>query len=341
MNYTQEDLEQLHNALISLQIIVSIPVLSVCLYISYKLYKLATINANLKLIVIITTLSYTVAITEHALLASVPQQVYSVKEGQYFNALLYYTAALGINYLCFIFSFKYPVIAIERTVAYRRVKTYDSEGNVFGLKLIKNLSFLSIVLLIIKIVLIWKTTHGEDIDERLQKTLNVFHHVPGFLFDVIIGTLGMIHCVFTLNSLMSKVKNQYCCSLTESYEIRQTKCTLQWVKKMLCAFIGLCIIVFPFTIVLFYLYMYRGYDTDKMEIQIIIQILSILVDGYTFITTMMMYCEFPHLKKAIIYDFPCVFPTVSPNHLSKEAETETYFNNFEELMNAKYKKRKG
>ncbi|CAD5226285.1 unnamed protein product [Bursaphelenchus okinawaensis] len=214
------------------------------------------------------------------------------------------------------------------------MRTYDGEGYRFGIRLVCYFLLVSFVFLLAKCTFIWRSRRHDDIDQRLQKTIVIVNYVPGFLLDIAIGTAGMLHSIYVLRSIMNKVRTSDSRSLSECYEIRQTKCTLQWVKKMLFAYLGLFICVLPFASTLFYLYVFCGLDTDTLEIQILNTILTMLADGYNLVSTLFMYFEFPQLKKAIYQDFSWILPSITKSALSRKEETNVYFINFNKLINA-------
>ncbi|CAD5229918.1 unnamed protein product [Bursaphelenchus xylophilus] len=211
--------------------------------------------------------------------------------------------------------------------------TYDEEGNGFGYKLVGCVTLSSLLLLVIKSTIIWSLPES-NVDYRLQRTFITDKSVPGYVFDVCLATAGMLHTIFVLRGIMAKVQGQFSRSLTQSYEMRQTKYTLQWIKRMVTAFAVLILIALPFIFVLNYLYLVCDYNTNTVDIQAILGLLLTMTETYNLACTLFLYDEFPQLKKAVYKDFSCILPTPRENTstVTRNEEAEAHFNNLRSMF---------
>ncbi|CAD5219964.1 unnamed protein product [Bursaphelenchus okinawaensis] len=97
-------------------------------YFITMLHKMATFNPNFKIILTVVTLSQLSVTVVHPMENLLPTSWYSVENGHYIPAILYYTLTYVISITSGFFCNKYLLIAIERTVAYKQRHTYERQG---------------------------------------------------------------------------------------------------------------------------------------------------------------------------------------------------------------------
>uniref|UniRef100_A0A1I7RIN1 Serpentine receptor class gamma n=2 Tax=Bursaphelenchus xylophilus TaxID=6326 RepID=A0A1I7RIN1_BURXY len=270
-----------------------------------------------------------------------PETLYSFENGNYITGTVFYAVMICNQIIVVLFEGKYLLIALERCVAYNARKDYETRGSQLAYKLMGITLFITIPALVLKWTIIWQIFEGAPIDLRLRKTFVLDTYFNGLLPNyvaVLAFVVGAVACFLWLNN---KVCNHhaYESSLSERYEIRQTKAVLHYVRSLIISFLILTFICGLGVVSMLYGKHVSHMDDDCVEFKIIYTFLYICLSIYNFTSMLFMISAFPRLQNVIFKDFPFLYgrPSVinSPMKRDHVATSQTYFQQLKDAWDIK------
>ncbi|CAD5220002.1 unnamed protein product [Bursaphelenchus okinawaensis] len=131
-------------------------------------------------------------------------------------------------------------------------------------------------------------------------------------------------------------------TLSECFEIRQTKMVLNYIKSLITSFVILLTICGIGQSTVMYLRFVEKQEEEEPIVMLTYLGLYVSLCTYNFISMLYMIRSFPQLQKAIIKDLP--FFEITPHNIvpvkAPEEDTESYFQQLEASWNTQLSKLK-
>ncbi|CAD5228359.1 unnamed protein product [Bursaphelenchus xylophilus] len=290
----------------ALEFVVAIITAILNMYFTLRINQLSTFSPNLRTILTVEAILASILPFLHLATYHIPEHLHSFKDGNYVSGVAFYLLMALHQVVMVVFESKYLLIALERWVAYLARRDYENRGSELAYRLFLINLLIGVPILLFKWTSIWMVFDGAPMDLRLRRTFVLENYNDGLIPSYLGGFVLIFSAIAIFLWLNSQVSNceTYANSLSESYEIRQTKAVLHYVKSLLASFIILICLCGVGLSTIAYLKSVSHLDDDSAEFKIVFTFLYMCLSVYNFIAMLYMIRSFPQLQTVIIKDFP-------------------------------------
>ncbi|CAD5220000.1 unnamed protein product [Bursaphelenchus okinawaensis] len=311
-----------------IEITVNIITMILNCYFTLRISQLPTFNANFRYMMVFQTFMTCTINFIHPLESLTPVEFYSLEAGNIKGSVFFYTLIVIQHFATFVFESKYMLIAIERVIAYRERATYENRDSTLAKKILLWFALLCIFILFIKTQVLWNAYSDFPVDVRLRRSLMIGRSYYGYCFNYIIAVISIAVAVFFFYKIHVDIleKHEYS-SLSENFEVRQTKMVLAYMKSLVKAFFVLLAACGTGVGVVTYYKFVVDVTEDHPFIVTTYTCMFISLCFYNLASILYMIRSFPPLRRAILKDLPCLRERrVSDSTCDKaKMETEQYF----------------
>ncbi|KAI6226603.1 hypothetical protein M3Y95_00638200 [Aphelenchoides besseyi] len=208
------------------------------LYFASKFSRLSTFHPSFRRVLITLHIVMSLATIFHPILLIIPPDYYSVANGRYHSAAIFYTFMFIGNLLLILTAFKYLLIGYERRIGFKYRAQYENRGTSTANWILFLGFLLSLIFTTAKCFLSFIFTVDMPIDDRLQFTFNLDQN--GYAMLTILATCGLMYffAFYEFCRLRKYVKDYFykANSLAESFTIKQTSTIVDVLQPILFAF---------------------------------------------------------------------------------------------------------
>ncbi|CAD5233666.1 unnamed protein product [Bursaphelenchus xylophilus] len=249
-------------------------------------------------------LSFCYTAVIHAFTNFVPLSALKYDDDNRAFVIILYSIVFTTQITNFYFDVKFMLIGIERTIAFKRKATYETEGSHVGKEIAAVALAMAFVISVVRCDVVWRLNSTVEFDARLRKVMMWDKYFPGVLFAFSMATCAMFQGVFAFRCLSKNLRKLESSSLSESYETRQIVATMAWLRRLARVFVIITVGNFPFMGFTCYLYFVLGYDEDHPWMLMMVTVMFNMGNIYVCLTTIFMFQDFPQLRSAVYKDFP-------------------------------------
>ncbi|KAI6185497.1 hypothetical protein M3Y98_00029900 [Aphelenchoides besseyi] len=278
--------------IVFIQRLVEISISSFCLlvtfYFTYRFHKLVIFNVNFRIVLIATHLVIAITAVLHPIIHFVPSHWYSVSDGHFLGALVFYTITFIQNVNVYFVDLKLLIIGIERRLAFKNRQNGDA-GKLTGVRILIWTFAVTAFVVAFKNIIAFLIYRNLPLNERLLLTFNFDIWAPGAFF--------WLFCWPTLPISMT---------LTESYEIKQIDLVLRVIRPLLFAYGVIVVILTSLVCVMMYFHFAKFIQLGVGITTICGSLIYSSFCLYNLVTILYMCWHFYPLRIAILNDIQCL-----------------------------------
>ncbi|KAI6199338.1 hypothetical protein M3Y96_00616400 [Aphelenchoides besseyi] len=297
--------------IVFIQRLVEISISSFCLlvtfYFTYRFHKLVIFNVNFRIVLIATHLVIAITAVLHPIIHFVPSHWYSVSDGHFLGALVFYTITFIQNVNVYFVDLKLLIIGIERRLAFKNRQNGDA-GKLTGVRILIWTFAVTAFVVAFKNIIAFLIYRNLPLNERLLLTFNFDIWAPGAFLAILLAYASYFYGCYEFKRLNKYVRESYYRfeTLTESYEIKQIDLVLRVIRPLLFAYGVIVVILTSLVCVMMYFHFAKFIQLGVGITTICGSLIYSSFCLYNLVTILYMCWHFYPLRIAILNDIQCL-----------------------------------
>ncbi|KAI6237665.1 hypothetical protein M3Y95_00289300 [Aphelenchoides besseyi] len=292
-----------------MEMLISIVCLLSNVYFAAKFSRISSFHVGFKRVLITMEIVMSLATLLHPLLHFIPKHLYSISNGRYIAASIFYAFTYLENVFIYFANSKYLLIGLERRISYQHRHDYEQRGPEDANWLLLVNAGIWIVVAAVKCFWVFLLYDNLPIDTRLECSFFLDTYASALLSSLSVAFAVYIFGVYELRRLLVFSKLNYYTSqtLSESIQIKQTSQIVTVLRPIIVAY-GVAILVSLFSQVLWtYYHFIQGLPMTNQLVTVHVMNLYLLAAVYNLYSTFLVILRFKQVKKAFIKDVRNLF----------------------------------
>ncbi|KAI6189365.1 hypothetical protein M3Y97_00000200 [Aphelenchoides bicaudatus] len=328
------------------ELVIGFPCIVCNIYFAFRFSQLSAINPNLRVLLILTNLLSAFIAILHPTMEFMPESMYSIVNGRYLGATLYYSIAFLTYAFVFILDCKFIMIMIERRIAFKNRAVYEQSDSALGLKIFCVFIIVAILVIVVRIIAIILARDPSQSVDDIMEIAFVAERSPAFFLNIHIApVISSVLGVYELHRLIrltkhyrhkgSTLSEASCkqCALNykfRRFEINQTAEVIEILKPLLYIYCSLTSLSTVSYSCLLYFHYCLEYGTKSSLYLAITNLDYLCASSYTLLSTGYMLFSFRDMRRTLYRNFKqflCVTvhtDRVCPE-IDKDKQTKDHF----------------